>query len=212
MTLATRSIAMTVATIVALGCAAASPPMRGGNVAPIVGASFRPVALLTFAPHFDVVGSHGRIVGRLRAPDPAYQQVSLGGRGGFTYVLDFQVAATKVFVGGGPIVWKRPVYVPSRAAGVRVIYFHPGNLRTAFSAPETFLSTEAVATEDVRLTIEFSGGIGEVVLRATTHRKSSHRVDYGGTIVAPPGDSDGSFKLYGRYSPAYGGFLLASTE
>jgi hypothetical protein len=191
------------AVLLAVGCSSAHLPIEGASSSPVAPARFHPVALGTFERPFAVIGERGRIVGRSRAEEPHYRQASLRHRGGFTYVIDFRIVATRLLL-------KHQGYFPSEARGVRVTYFHPGGVRTAFSDPRTFVSDEAVAAEDISFSIEW--GFNQIVLRAITHRTSSRPVAFDGTVVAPPGGRDGSFELYGVYSPVYGGFLLSSTE
>lgn len=148
-----------------------------------------------------VSGSRGRIAGYIRGwPFPGEQPAAELRDPLFTYVIDFQVVETSPMFGR-----------PTKAAGVRRIYFHPEGTRIAFGDLSIFISGEPIVTDQVRFSFDFGQDLAQVVLRMLVHQTSARPFDYDGRTITPPSQREDSFEMFGRWAPRYGGFLLTSS-
>ena len=166
----------------------------------------RPTAIATLGRFTQ--GSRGRIWGYARSwPTDGQESLEETPDPSFTYVIDYQVVETSYVAS-----YTDPaVRMPTRAEGVRRIYFHPGGVRIAWGDASRFVNGEPIAVERVRFTFEYLPGFGRVKLRMTVHQTSSRPFDYDGRTINPVAQRDQAFEMFGRYSAQYRGLLLTSS-
>ena len=198
--IAALALALPTLALIAAGCGAIVGT-RGAGADPAVE---RPTAVATFGRFTQ--GSRGRIFGYARSwPMDGQESLEETPDPSFTYVIDYQVVETD-YIGIG-----KGLRMPTRAEGVRRIYFHPGGVRIAWGDDSRFVNGEPIAVERVRFTFEYLPGFGQVKLRMTVHQTSSRPFDYDGRTINPVAQRDQAFEMFGRYSAQYRGLLLTST-
>ncbi len=182
--------------LIAAGCEAANHQPRRQAVA-ILAPTEQPVALATLEVPF-LSGSRGRVAGYIRGWPFAVEEPTVDARDPlFTYVIDFRIIETSP-------LFRRP----QQAEGVRRIYFHPGGVRIAFGDLSRFINGDPIVTERVRFSFDFAPDFRQVTLKMLVSQISARPFNYNGRTITPPTEREDSFDLFGRFSTAYGGFLL----
>jgi hypothetical protein len=130
----TRIVAALALALIAAGCGTI-PGTRGSRTEQ---AAERPTAVATLGRFTQ--GSRGQIWGYARRwPIDGQEPLEETPDPSFTYVIDYQVVETGYIDKG--------VRMPTRAEGVRRIYFHPGGVRIALGDVSLCVNGEPIAVE-----------------------------------------------------------------
>jgi len=195
---AALALALPTLALAAAGCGSIIGRRRSGADQAVE----RPTAVATLGRFTQ--GSRGQIWGYARRwPIEGHESLDETPDPSFTYVIDYQIVETSYIDKG--------VRMPTRAEGVRRIYFHPGGVRIALGDVSRCVNGEPIAVEQVRFTFEYLPGFAQVKLRMTVHQTSSRPFDYDGRTINPVAQRDQAFEMYGRYSAQYRGLLLTGT-
>ena len=191
------ALALATLVLIAEGCGTIIAPHGSGADQ----AAERPTAVATLGRFTQ--GSRGQIWGYARRwPIDGQESLEETPDPSFTYVIDYQVVETSYI--------DKNVRMPTRAEGVRRIYFHPGGVRIALGDVSLCVNGEPIAVEQIRITFEYLPEFRQLKLRMIAHQTSSRPFDYDGRTINPAPQHDESFEMFGRYSAQYRGLLLTS--
>jgi hypothetical protein len=180
------------------GCiATAKAPSNASGIS--VPAASQPTAILRFGRRW-APGTHGTIAGYIRGwPFADQEPDGEAPAPRFTYIIDFVIGD------------RGNRGQPTKASGIRKVYFHPEGVRIAFGDDSRLVNGDPVAVEQVNFTLEFDPDFGYLTVRMRGHEISSRSFDYDGRSITPAALRDDSSRMVGRFSAVYGGFLMTPT-